>query len=377
MDSFKGCLGAADACAAAARGVCSIHGNTAHCLPLADGGEGTAEAICAAMGGRIVPSEVIGPDGNTYDGYYGVIPDKGLAVIDTAAASGLALAKRGKASLPDRSTAGTGLQIAELLDLGYRSIIVGLGGSGTNDGGLGAISALGAKVYANDGTQIEHPCARDLKRIAKIDVADAVRRLDGCELTLMYDVDIPLTGERGASLNYSRQKGAERDMSRALEAGMKNYADAARRSLGVSVGEMKGAGAAGGLGFGLALIGGKLIAGAENILTITDFAERCCDADVVITGEGRTDFQTADGKLPVACAAAAKKHGLPVVCVCGSASPVDALYEAGIDAIFSVQNGPMSIADSIASAAQLIENTCKNLAGFADAFINKHERNHQ
>ena len=124
-------------------------------------------------------------------------------------------------------------------------------------------------------------------------------------------------------------------------------------------------------------VGGKLIAGTENILPMTEFDERCSDADVVITGEGRTDFQTADGKLPVACAAVAKKHGLPVVCVCGSASPVDALYEAGIDAIFSVQTGPMSIADSIASAAQLIENTCKNLAGFADAIINKHELNHQ
>lgn len=374
MDSFKGCLSAADVCAAAARGVCSIRGNTAVSLPLADGGEGTAAAICAAMDGKIIKADVIGPDGNTYDGYYGIVPDKGMAVIDTAAASGLALAKRGKSSLLNRSTRGTGIQIAEMLDLGYRSIVVGLGGSGTNDGGIGAICALGARVYTADGTEIERPCAADLSKIARIDTSQLDIRLAECDLRLMYDVDIPLVGERGASINYSPQKGADEDMARALDCGMKNFADAALCSLGISADALHGAGAAGGLGFGLSLIGGRLIAGAESILDITGFSEKCREADIVITGEGRTDFQTADGKLPVACAAEAKRHGLPVVCVCGSANPVPALYEFGIDAIFSVQNEPMSLKDSISKASQLIENTCKNLAGFAASIYSNYER---
>lgn len=364
-DSFKGCLDAVAVCDAVARGVTAVRGNTAVCLPLADGGEGTCAAICRALGGNVIECPVTAPDGNTCVGYYGTVGD--MAVIDTASASGLQLARAGSAALQDRSTYGTGVQIADMLSLGYRRIIVGLGGSGTNDGGIGAAAALGVRFYDYAGQLIGCPCARDLSRIGRIDVSEIDSRLSKCELTLMYDVAIPLTGERGASLRYSKQKGADPRMMNELERGMQNYALVAKRCLGVDPDSLVGAGAAGGLGFGLAIVGGKLVPGAERILNITGFDEKCSDCDVVITGEGRTDRQTADGKLPSAVALAAKRHSKPVACICGSADPVDALYKMGIDGIFAVQTAPMSLAESIANAESLIENTAKNIAHFAEA----------
>lgn len=369
MDSFKGCLDADGVCEAARRGVMRIPGNTAVCLPLADGGEGTAAAVCSALGGQLVKCAVADPFGNEAVGYYGEIGEHGLAVIDTASASGLGLAKAGNGTILEASTYGTGLQIQQMLDLGYRRITVGLGGSGTNDGGTGALSALGAVFYDKNGNEIPRMCAKTLCKIASVDLVELDPRLKETELSLMFDVDIPLTGERGCSRNYSPQKGADPETVELLEDGMCNYAKAVLESLGIDSATVPGAGAAGGLGFGLNIAGGKPVNGAVHMLEICGFDRLAENTDIVITGEGRTDFQTAHGKLPAAVAAAAKRHGLPVICVCGAADPVDALYEVGIDGIFTITNAPMTLERSLSMADTLISDTCRNIAGLIKSLI--------
>ena len=363
MDSFKGCLDADKVCDAAREGVMMIPGNEAVCLPLADGGEGTAFAVCSALGGKLISCDVSDPFGNTARGYYGDISSEGLAVIDTASASSLALAKAGCGNILDASTFGTGIQIREMLDLGFRRITVGLGGSGTNDGGTGAMSALGMVFLDKNGFKIDRLSARTLGDIASIDSSMHDERLKDTELSLMFDVDIPLLGERGCSRNYAPQKGATPEIVELLEEGMTKFACAVKASLGIDASAVKGAGAAGGLGFGLSLVGGKLVNGAVHMLEISGFDRLASECDIVITGEGRTDFQTAHGKLPAAVAVAAKRHGLPVICVCGSADPVDVLYDVGIDGIFAIPFSPMTLDESIKNASSLIKSTLRNIAG--------------
>jgi len=367
MDSFKGCLDADKVCDAAKKGIMMIPGNEAVCLPLADGGEGTAAAVCSALGGELVKCIVTDPFGDPANGYFGDISSHGLAVIDTASASSLDLAKAGKGTILDASTYGTGLQIREMLDRGFRRITVGLGGSGTNDGGTGALSALGAVFIDKNGHVISRPCARTLGDIATVDISGIDPRLKDTEFSLMFDVDIPLLGERGCSRNYAPQKGADPETVLLLEAGMKNFADAVQRSLGIDASSVEGAGAAGGLGFGLHLAGGSLVNGAVHMLEISGFDSLAENADIVITGEGRTDFQTAHGKLPAAVATAAKRHGLPVICVCGSADPVDALYDVGIDGIFAIPTSPMTLDESMSKADTLITITLRNISGIINS----------
>lgn len=365
MDSFKGCLDADAVCDAAAKGVLAIPENEAVCLPLADGGEGTAFAVCTALGGTLKSCPVTDPFGDTAEGYFGDISGEGLAVIDTAAASSLALARSGKGTILDASTYGTGLQIKEMLELGFRRITVGLGGSGTNDGGTGAMAALGAVFRDEDGCIIERPCGGTLGMISSVDLSSLNPRLKECTLSLMYDVDIPLLGDRGCSRNYAPQKGADPDTVEYLECGMASFAAAVKNSLGIDASLVAGAGAAGGLGFGLHLVGGHLVNGAVHMLEISGFESLAAGCDIVITGEGRTDFQTAHGKLPAAVASAAKRHGLPVICVCGSTDPVDALYDVGIDSVFAIPNSPMTLEESMENADFLITMTLKNIAGIA------------
>lgn len=367
MDSFKGCLDADAVCAAVKKGITEICGNEAVSLPLADGGEGTAAAICHALGGELISCNVIDPFGDIAEGYFGEIKSSGLAVLDTAAASGIELAKIGRGGILDASTLGTGRQILDMLDAGFRRITVGLGGSGTNDGGIGALSALGAVFYDKNGRKISRPCAAVLGDIRSVDISELDSRLNDTELSLMYDVDIPLTGERGSTRNYSPQKGANPETVELLEEGMCSYAYAMHTSLGIDASGISGAGAAGGLGFGLHVAGGKLVNGAEHMLKLCDFDRLADECDIVITGEGRTDFQTAHGKLPAAVAVAAKRHSVPVICICGAASPVPELYELGIDGIFAIPNAPITLDESLAKAPELISMLSRNIAGIIAA----------
>lgn len=378
IDSYKGCMTAEKACEFAMKGIKRADPQ-AECilLPLADGGEGTASAMAAAMGGEVRECRVTGPFGHREQGYFGILKDPAakvpeLIVIDTAAASGLGLAKKRGLDPMRASSYGTGEQIAKALDTGCKNIIVGLGGSGTNDGGCGALAALGGKFYDKDGNLLDGRSGGSLlEKIYTIDLSELHHALKTAKLRLMFDVAIPLTGEDGCSLNYSAQKGADKATMLLLEAGMSNYAAAIMRSLSLDPNHFPGAGAAGGLGCGLMLAGGQLVEGAPFMLETAGFHDKAASVDLVITGEGRTDVQTASGKLPVAVAKAAKAFGKPVVCVCGSAEPTEAIYESGIDAVFSIAKGPMKLEDALRNGPELLENLCYNIAGFFVAAANK------
>ncbi len=371
-DSFKGSLSSPDMCDALERGILRRLGDACvRKMPLADGGEGTAEAISSALGGKSVNVGTVDPFGEPITATYEVIDEKSLAVIDMAAASALAFSKArddfGRGGIMKASTYGTGLMIRHALSQGYRNIVVGLGGSATNDGGLGAAQALGMRFFDSDGAVIDaHSGAAMLSEIAAVSDESLMPELSECSLTLLYDVDIPLTGERGCSVNYAPQKGASGDEVAILDAAMAGFASAAARSLGRDLSEESGAGAAGGLGFGLSLCGGQLRFGAPFVLDVCGFDEAARDSDVVITGEGRCDAQTASGRLPSWVARRAKDAGnAAVVCVCGADRSVKGLYDLGVDAVFALADGPMSFEESTQNCAALAEKLAFNVAGLA------------
>ena len=371
-DSFKGSLDAPGVCRAAADGIlaCSPDSEVV-CLPLADGGEGSAEAVMSALGGECVTESVYDPFGNPAQGYIGLCPERSLAVIDTAAASGIGLTKKYPSfacgGIMNASTWGTGMQIRSAIERGYRNIIVGLGGSGTNDGGIGAAGALGMKFYGSDGAELDpRGGASLLSEVASVSDSGLFDGLRGVELTLIFDVAIPLTGERGCSVNFAPQKGASDAEVKLLDRSMASFAGVCARSLGRDLSAIDGAGAAGGLGFGLSLVGGKLKPGADFILDVCGFDAHASDADVIITGEGKCDFQTAEGKLPACVASRARRVSrAAVVCICGVSRPVDKFYEIGADAVFAIADGPMTAEESGERCAELVRKVSFNIAGFA------------
>lgn len=375
-DSFKGSLSSPDMCDALGRGILRRLGDACAIrkMPLADGGEGTAEAISAALGGRSVSVGTVDPFGTPIEAKYEVIDEKNLAVIDMAAAGALSFSKArddfGRGGIMKASTYGTGLMIRHALSHGYRNIVVGLGGSATNDGGIGAAQALGMSFCGPDGAAVDaRNGAAMLSEIASVSAESLVPELADCSLTLLYDVDIPLTGERGCSVNYAPQKGASPAEVASLDAAMAGFASVAARSLGRDLSGEGGSGAAGGLGFGLSLCGGQLRFGAPFVLDVCGFDEAARDSDVVITGEGKCDAQTASGKLPSWVARRAKDlSDAAVVCVCGADRSVSGLYDLGMDAVFALADGPMSLEESSAHCAALAEKLAFNIAGFSAAF---------
>lgn len=373
-DSFKGSLSSPDMCAALERGVLSrIPAAEVRKMPLADGGEGTAKAVSAALGGRSVDVETVDPFGEGITASYEVIDAQSLAVIDTAEASALSYSTArsdfGRGGIMKASTYGTGMMILHAIRAGYKHIVVGLGGSATNDGGIGAAAALGMRFFDAEGGEIDpRRGACVLSGIASISADGIATELRKTELTLLYDVDIPLLGERGCSRNYAPQKGASREEISCLETAMASYAKAASRSLGKDYSAESGAGAAGGLGFGLALCGGALRFGAPYVLDVCAFDGEAALADVIITGEGKCDAQTANGKLPAWVARRATAAGnAAVVCVCGADRSVPEFYALGADAVFALADGPMTLDDSIVNSAALAEKLGSNIAGFAAA----------
>lgn len=373
-DSFKGSLSSPDMCDALERGILSrLSDAEVVKMPLADGGEGTAEAISAALGGRSAAVGTVDPFGEPITAEFTAVDAQSLAVIDMAAASGLSFAAArgdfGRGGIMRASTYGTGLMIRRALEAGYGNIIVGLGGSATNDGGIGAAAALGMRFFDAAGGEIDaRGGAAMLSKIASLSDDALVPELKEAKLTLLYDVDIPLLGERGCARNYAPQKGATPDEIEALEAAMRSYAGAAARSLGRNLSATPGVGAAGGLGFGLSLCGGELRFGAPFVLDVCGFDAAASSVDVVMTGEGKCDEQTASGKLPAWVAKRAKSAGsAAVVCVCGADRSVSAFYELGADAVFSLADGPMTLDESMANCASLAEKLGANVAGLCAA----------
>ena len=366
IDSLKGSLTSLEAGEAIREGILrAIPEAEVVVRPLADGGEGTVEALALGMGGRMEKATVTGPVGRPVECAYGLLPEERLAVVEMSGAAGITLVTDAERNPMNTTTYGVGEVIRRAIGQGCRRFIVGLGGSGTGDGGIGALAALGARFYGNDGAILSDPKTEDLGRAASADLTPARDLLRGTKLTLLYDSDVPLNGERGAVRMYSRQKGAQEEDIPRLAADMERYAEVCDRAAGNPLSRAAGAGAAGGLGYGLSLVGGILTPGAAYVLGIVGLEEAARDADLVVTGEGKTDVQTATGKLPLAVAMAAKRvnPGVKTVCLCAVDESTRELYERGTDAVFALADRPMAAEESMRRAAELIEKAAYNMTG--------------
>ncbi len=361
-DSFKGSLSSLEAGEAMANGIRKAvamagasYGVTV--LPVGDGGEGTAEAVGMACGGKSYTLPTVDLFGHPVEGVYYALPGEvPTAVFDMATCCGIGFAKRYGPDPMRASTTGVGILLSKLVSLGFRRIYVGLGGSGTNDGGIGALSALGARFFNKNGTELDgNTGGQVLSAIHQIDVSAVHEKLAGVTCSLLYDVAVPLTGESGATRLFGRQKGATDTQLDQLEAGMCGYAASIGRTYGKEIPETPGTGAAGGLGCGLHLAGGELCHGAGAVLDLLDFPTRLTNTALVFTGEGKTDIQTAKGKLPHTVAQYAKRAGVPCIDICGQAEPVDTLYRDGMTAVVSLVDGCMTLEESMARTAELAE----------------------
>lgn len=356
-DSFKECQSALEVAEALARGVRrAIPGAAIEMVPMADGGEGTVDALVAGSGGTLETCLVTGPLGDTVDATFGMLGDGNTAIIEMAAASGLGLVAPERRDPRRASTFGTGELLRAALDRGARRIILGIGGSATNDGGSGMAEALGYTLLDETGRPLPRGGAA-LAHLARIDASGKDPRLAACDVLVACDVTNPLCGPQGASAIYGPQKGASPQVVEELDAALRHFADVVLRQLGVAILDVPGAGAAGGLGGGLmAFANGRLRPGVELVADVVRLEERLRGATLVITGEGRMDAQTPNGKTPVGVARVAKRFGIPVIAIAGSLGKgYEEVYAHGIDTAFSICTGPMTLDYSRANAARLLE----------------------
>jgi glycerate 2-kinase len=356
-DKFKGSLSADQAVEAMARGVARAHPSAViDRVPMADGGEGTVEALLAATGGRFLEARVSGPLGEPVQARYGMLGDGRTAVVEMAAASGLVLVPPGDRDPTRTSSRGTGELLRAALAEGARRMIVGIGGSATNDGGAGVAEALGFRLLDADGRELE-PGGGALARLERIDASGRDHRLDSVEIAVACDVDNPLCGPRGASAVYGPQKGATPAMVTQLDRALDRFAHIIARDLSVSVGDLPGAGAAGGLGGGLvAFAGGRLERGIELIIDAVGLAGRLKGAALCLTGEGALDASSAFGKTAVGVARLARRLGCPTFALAGTIGRgAETMREYGIDAYFSICSGPLDLDEAITHASDLLE----------------------
>ncbi len=362
-DSFKGSASAREVAQAIAEGLkAALPDAVCDLVPMADGGEGTVDALVAATGGRIVSVRVTGPLGEPVGAFFGVLGDGKTAVIEMAAAAGLHLVPPEKRNPMVTTTYGVGELMRAALDAGCRRLIIGIGGSATNDGGAGMAQALGVRLLDEKGDEIGFGGGA-LERLARLDLSDFDRRIWEAEILVACDVTNPLTGPNGASAIYGPQKGATPEMVRQLDANLRHYAAVLRRDLGVEVETVAGAGAAGGLGAGLlAFCRAQLRRGVELVIHAVRLPERVQKADLVITGEGRLDFQTSFGKVPHGVAQVAKRYGKPVIALAGQLGEgAERCREWGIDACFSILSKPMSEGEAMANAIPLLRRAAEEL----------------
>ena len=363
-DSFKGSASAMEICEAMEEGIRRVFpdSNVLH-VPMADGGEGSTEAIVNATGGQFIQKTVQGPLGEQVEAIIGMHGDGETAVIEMATASGIQLVNPADRNPYHTTTYGTGELIRHCLDEGIKSVILCIGGSATNDGGVGMAQALGYQFKDKDDQEIKHGGIH-LKDIVSIDSSNVHKDLMNCEIRIASDVNNPLTGPEGASAVFGPQKGATPEMVQELDAALANLDKIIQEDLNKSVGEIPGAGAAGGLGGGLlAFTNATLQRGVDLIVDATNLTKKLADADYCFTGEGQIDFQTKYGKTPYGVLQAAKKvnDDIKVMAVCGSVGEgLEELYEVGFDGIFG------TIA-SMSDYETVIKDTTKNVARVTEA----------
>ncbi|MEX5412051.1 glycerate kinase [Atlantibacter hermannii] len=332
-------------------------------IPMADGGEGTVEAMVAATQGRIVNLRVTGPLGEPVDAFYGLSGDERQAFIEMAAASGLESVAPARRDPRITTSWGTGELIRHALDAGVRHIIIGLGGSATNDGGAGMVQALGARLLDKQGEPLGFG-GDALSQLARIDISKLDKRLAECRIEAACDVTNPLTGEDGATAIFGPQKGATPEMIKQLDSALTHYGQIIERDLDKSVMTLKGGGAAGGMGVALyAFCGADLRQGIEIVTEALALDAAVRDADLVITGEGRIDSQTIHGKVPIGVARVAKRYAIPVIGIAGSlTADVDVVYDHGLDAIFSVIPRICTLDEALENAAENLRMNARNIA---------------
>lgn len=338
IDSLKGSLSSIEAGNAIMEGIKRADpGAEVVVRPLADGGEGTTEALVSGLGGRLEKITVTGPKGKPTVAEYGIIEESKTAIMEMATAAGITLIDDCERNPLDTTTYGVGEMIAAAAEKGCRNFIIGIGGSATNDGGLGMLSALGFGFFDKEGNPVEI-YGRGLENVAKITTDRVLPQLRECSFSIACDVTNPLCGDRGCSAVYGPQKGATPEIVRAMDGWLKNYAQIAKQTFDNVDPDYPGAGAAGGLGFAfMAFLGGSLEPGIDLILSKTNLEEYIRKADVVVTGEGRLDFQTAMGKAPVGVARLAKKYDKMVVAFAGAVTrDATECNKCGIDAFFPI-----------------------------------------
>lgn len=363
-DSWKESLSALDVARAIEDGFREIFPTAEYVsLPVADGGEGTVEAMVTASGGRIINVTVRGPLGEPVAAFYGLSGDGKRAIIEMAAASGLERVPPASRNPRITTSWGTGELIRHALDYGVEHIIIGIGGSATNDGGAGMLQALGVRLLDRRGVSLQQGGAA-LAELARIDASGIDPRLAACRLEVACDVTNPLTGPDGASAVFGPQKGATPEMVQELDRALAHFATLIFRDLNKSVSTLAGGGAAGGMGAALwAFCGGVLRPGCEIVTEALNLDALVADASLVITGEGRIDSQTIHGKVPVGVARVAKRYGLPVIGIAGSLTrDVGVVHHHGIDAVFSVLYRICTLEEAMNGAAANIRLTARNIA---------------
>ncbi|EMB4650676.1 TPA: glycerate kinase [Klebsiella aerogenes] len=363
-DSYKESLSALDVATAIETGFREIYPHAEYVkVPVADGGEGTVEAMVAATQGHIVQVSVTGPLGEPVNAFYGLSGDMRCAYIEMAAASGLESVPPTRRNPLLTTSWGTGELIRHALDAGVSQIIIGIGGSATNDGGAGMAQALGAKLLSAGQQQIA-PGGGALETLARIDLSELDPRLADCRIDVACDVTNPLTGPQGASAVFGPQKGATAAMIERLDRGLQHFAQIIDRDLDIDVLNLEGGGAAGGMGAALyAFCGANLRPGIEIVTDALGLAELVADADLVITGEGRIDSQTIHGKVPVGVAKVAKRFNVPVIGIAGSlTADVGVVHQHGLDAVFSVLYSVCTLDEALANSAANVRMTARNVA---------------
>lgn len=363
-DSYKESLSALEVATAIEQGFREIFPDAHYVkLPVADGGEGTVEAMVAATQGGIIKVRVTGPLGENVEGFYGLSGDEQSAFIEMAAASGLEMVAPSSRNPLKTTSWGTGELIRHALDAGVKHIIIGIGGSATNDGGAGMVQALGAKLLDAEDNPIGMG-GGELEKLARIDISELDTRLASCRIEVACDVTNPLTGKEGASAVFGPQKGATPEMIARLDDSLAHYAKIIARDLDIDVLNLEGGGAAGGMGAALyAFCGAELRQGIEIVTDALHLDNHVADADLVITGEGRIDSQTIHGKVPVGVAKVAKRYNKPVIGIAGSlTADVGVVHEHGIDAVFSVIYTVCTLEEALKNAEENVRMAARNIA---------------
>ena len=349
IDSFKGSLSSMEAGQAVAEGIRRVMPSAEiRIRPLADGGEGTTEALTAGLGGELKSLTVTGPLGRPVTASYGLIRERKMAVLEMASAAGLTLISQEERNPLEATTYGVGEMIRDAIGEGCRHFLVGIGGSATNDGGTGMLSALGFQFLDSEGQPIPLG-AKGLENLARISAENARPELSQCSFHIACDVTNPLCGENGCSAVYGPQKGADPEMIRQMDQWMERYGDLAARTFPAADKEAPGAGAAGGLGFAfLTFLNGSMESGVGMVLKEINLKDDIRDADLVITGEGRLDAQTVMGKAPIGVAHLAKEYGKPVIAFSGAVTREAGLCnQHGIDAFFPIMRGVVSLQEAL------------------------------